>query len=102
MTTLIAHAGLTGPDIEALVVAGGFGSHIRLASAERIGLIPPGFAAKARTIGNGAGMGAAMILLSERVRMDSERIRDLAEVVELSTNPKFMEDYVEGMFFPAV
>lgn len=100
MTTLIDHAGLTGADIQALVVAGGFGSHIRLSAAERIGLIPPGFAGKARTIGNGAGMGAAMMLLSERVRLDSERIRDLSEVVELSTNPRFMEDYVEGMFFP--
>ena len=36
--------------------------------AERIGLLPGGFAAKVKPIGNAAGAGASMVLLSETMR----------------------------------
>ncbi|MDR0397439.1 MAG: ASKHA domain-containing protein [Oscillospiraceae bacterium] len=99
--TLLSETSLTIADVDALVVAGGFGSRIRVESAERIGLLPGGFAAKARAIGNGAGMGAAMALLSDGIREWSEAVVSEARVIELSTNPAFMAAYVEGMMFEA-
>ncbi|MDR1598773.1 MAG: ASKHA domain-containing protein [Oscillospiraceae bacterium] len=99
MLTLLSETGLAVGDVDALVVAGGFGSKIRVSSAERIGLLPGGFAAKARAIGNGAGMGAAMALLNDGIRVQSEGVVGAARVVELSTNPVFMDEYVEGMMF---
>lgn len=99
MKTLLHESGLTAQDVGELVIAGGFGSHIRAKSAERIGLIPRGLAAKARSIGNGAGTGAGMILLSEDERALADAAASEARVVELSANPVFMDAYVDGMMF---
>jgi uncharacterized 2Fe-2S/4Fe-4S cluster protein (DUF4445 family) len=99
MLTLLAESGLTAADIGTLVIAGGFGSHIRASSAERIGLIPKGLAAKAISIGNGAGVGAGMMLLNDDIRRQSESIDKVARVVDLSTNALFMNTYVNCMMF---
>lgn len=99
LLTLLDEAGLQPDEVEELLIAGGFGSRIRVASAERIGLIPPGFAAKARAIGNAAGAGASMVLLSEEIRRQSEGMIGQAKTVELSADPRFMEHYVDGMYF---
>lgn len=69
-------------------------------SAERIGLIPAGFAGKAYAIGNAAGAGAAMMLLSDAIRRQSEQIDRFAATVELAANPCFTNAYIEGMLFP--
>ncbi|GHU65098.1 hypothetical protein FACS1894184_00220 [Clostridia bacterium] len=99
LLTLLSETGITVDDVDALVVAGGFGSKIRVRSAERIGLLPKGFGAKARVIGNGAGMGAAMVLLNDELREQCSHIDSEARLIELSTNPVFMDEYVEGMMF---
>ena len=98
--TLIQTAGLHNADIAALKIAGGFGSFLNVQSAERIGLIPAGFAAKATAIGNAAAMGASMALLSRSALDESEQLARRTETVELSTSPTFMDAYVNGMLFP--
>lgn len=100
MQTLLKEAGYKPGDISELVIAGGFGSNINVRSAEKIGLIPAGFADKARSIGNAAGIGASMVLLSDDLRRQTEQIRSHARTVELSTNSFFMDAYIDGMMFP--
>lgn len=100
MMTLMQTAGYGCQDIGELVIAGGFGSNLDVRSAEGIGMIPPGFAKKAYAIGNAAGSGAAMILLSDTIREQSEEIDRLAATVELSTNAYFIDTYIMGMYFP--
>ena len=99
MRTLIAEAGLQAEAIAELVVAGGFGSRIDPVSAERIGLFPAGFAAKARAVGNAAGAGAAMVLLSDPIRREAEGMPAAVRTVELSSHPGFMDAYIDGMYF---
>lgn len=99
MLTLMGEAGMKPEDIGRLTIAGGFGAFIDANAAETIGLIPPGFAAKAVAVGNAAGTGASMTLLSEEIRRRSEALARRAETVELSTSPRFMEYYVENMLF---
>lgn len=99
MTTLIAEAGLKPEDVTRLYIAGGFGAFIDVQSAERIGLIPAGFAAKSQAIGNAAGAGATMTLLSEDMRQRSEWLAKESETVELSSSPLFMDAYVDNMMF---
>lgn len=97
--TLLKEAGLRPEEVRHMLIAGGFGSGIRPKSAERIGLIPEGFAEKAVSVGNAAGAGAAMMLLSEHFLHESEHLSMSAETVELASNPLFMEAYVSGMLF---
>lgn len=100
MITLMEEAKMSPQQVSELVIAGGFGSKIDVASAEAIGLIPAGFASKAKAIGNAAGAGAAMVLLSDAVREDTQRMGKVARTVELSTHPTFMDAYIDGMLFP--
>ncbi|MCL2507891.1 MAG: ASKHA domain-containing protein [Oscillospiraceae bacterium] len=99
ITSLLCEAGMTPEDVDALYIAGGFGSRIDCAAAERIGLIPRGFAKKARAIGNAAGAGASEMLLSKSALERSEDITKSAHTLELSTSKTFMDAYIDGMFF---
>src|SRR5436309_4775747 len=54
---LLHVAGLAPDDLDELMLAGGFGNYISIASALRIGLIPPVSPAKVRYVGNAATIG---------------------------------------------
>ena len=93
-------AGCTTDDVQEVFIAGGFGNYMDARSAERIGLLPGGFAAKVKPIGNAAGAGASMVLLSETMRKISEEMSKSIETLELSTDPVFIKEFTDQMLFP--
>ena len=72
MATLLAEHGLTVDDLDELLVAGAFGNHIEVESAQTIGLYPGIPRERIRQIGNAAGTGAGLMLLSMAERQDAE------------------------------
>ena len=100
--TLMHQAGVSAEDIHALYLAGGFGSHLDIASAARIGLFPRELAGRVKVIGNAALSGAAELLL------DTSRLAALSQIaarsrhVSLGGNPWFNEAYMEEMLFPEI
>ncbi|HID07779.1 MAG TPA: DUF4445 domain-containing protein, partial [Armatimonadetes bacterium] len=86
-------------EIEAVYIAGAFGSYIPKASAIRIGLLPPLPLDIIESVGNAAGMGAKLALLSERERRRAEEIARTVEHVELGTNPIYANAFFEAMAF---
>lgn len=100
MDTLIHESGLRYDDLDGILLCGGFGSRLRPSSAERIGLIPPGFSEKTMAIGNAAGNGAGQILQSAAKRREAQRIARQMEPVSLSASPYFQERYLASMRFP--
>lgn len=99
MRTLLHYASLDCDDISRLYVAGGFGSYLDIRNAGRIGLIPEELVSKVNVIGNAALTGAAMLLLNKELRVLTEKTVATAEVITLSSNPIFTEEYMERMFF---
>ena len=99
LETLLHEAGVGYDDIDEVALAGGFGSYLHPETCAAIGLIPRELVGKIRVLGNAAGSGAAMMLLSAEERAFSEEIAQRAEVIELSTNPVFMQRYVDEMYF---
>lgn len=97
--TLIHAFGIEEKDIEQLILAGGFGSFINTESAAGIGLIPDSLKSKAVAAGNAAGMGASAILLSKEAKNRAEDLAARAKTADLSTDPYFMEKYIECMMF---
>ena len=97
--TLLDTVGETADTLDRLVVAGGFGAHIRPESACAIGLFPPQALSKYKTAGNAAGRGAVLALLNENAagRMDSLARR--CEYLELSGSQVFQDHYIEQMMF---
>lgn len=97
--TLAQRAGVSLTEVSELLVAGGFGSTLDWSNAGLIGLIPRELAARARSVGNAALDGAAMLLLDVSLRAESEAAAREARTVELSTDPVFAQLYMDGMFF---
>jgi uncharacterized 2Fe-2S/4Fe-4S cluster protein (DUF4445 family) len=96
---LLRLAGLRETDIDRLIIAGAFGSYIKVASGITIGLFPDLPVARFAQVGNAAGLGVQRVLASTRER---DRARDLAircQYVELSSAPDFHKTFVTRIGF---
>ena len=100
INTLLRVSGVPQTEVNRLQIAGGFGSYLDLKSAARIGLFPFALQNKAEVLGNAALSGAVMLLMNRSLITQSEQLAKTAKTIELSTNPIFMEEYTENMFFP--
>lgn len=86
-------------EIANLYLAGGFGSYIDKRNACRIGLIPAELQHRIIAIGNSAGTGAMLSLLSLEQYKRTSIIKEMAEYVELSSTIEFQNEYVDSMYF---
>lgn len=98
--TLMEAAGVRPQEVETLYIAGGFGSHLNVESAARIGLIPAELAPRVKVIGNAALAGAARLLLDRESWGRVRAIARSARHINLGGNPSFNEHYMDQMFFP--
>ena len=97
---LIDAYGVDYDGIDALLLAGGFGSFIRPESAARIGLIPAELLDVTRAVGNTAAQGAQAALVSVQARQRLNKLQETMEYKELSGLPEFNDAYMEAMMFP--
>jgi len=86
--------------ISEVLLAGTFGNFIRRKNARAIGLIPNLPTEKIRFIGNAAGEGARMALLSQQARQKAAKIMVKVEYIELSGRADFQEEFMKAIFFP--
>jgi uncharacterized 2Fe-2S/4Fe-4S cluster protein (DUF4445 family) len=93
--------GVHPAELGAVLLAGAFGNFVRPSSALRIGLLPPVPLKRIRSVGNAAGVGAQMALLSRGERRQAQKLRSKVRYVELSGSPDFRDAYMDAMFFPA-
>ena len=98
--TLMKSLSVTKDKLDKIMLAGAFGNYIRKESAIRIGLLPKVPEEKILSLGNGAGAGASMALLSEKMRKKAEETAKFACHVELSKDTDFQNYYINGMNFP--
>ena len=98
--TLLTEVGLNIQDIEHIILAGGFGSHVDLEKAMVIGLLPEIDADKVTFIGNGSLMGARMSSLTNRIRKDVVHVTKKMTNFELSDTASYMDNYIAALFLP--
>jgi uncharacterized 2Fe-2S/4Fe-4S cluster protein (DUF4445 family) len=94
--------GIDFDDIDVFYLAGGFGRHIGVESAKRIGLVPNLPAAKIVQAGNTAIEGATIALLSKAKRQELEELVKRVQHCRLETHPSFFNFFVEGCQFKPV
>ena len=97
---LLQSLGTKTEEVDEIMLAGAFGSYIDKKSALRIGLLPNTGPEKICHIGNAAGVGACMALLSGAAKKQAELQSVEAEHVELALHPAFEREYLQGMYFP--
>ena len=97
---LMAAAGITLEDIEQVIIAGAFGTHLNLESAIGIGLLPKLPRHRFSQVGNAAGTGARMVLVSETERHRIETLGRRIQYIELGGNPNFQQWFSQSLKFP--
>ena len=97
--TLMEQAQVTAAEIETLYIAGGFGSHLNVASAAAIGLIPGELEKKVCVLGNAALSGAARLLLDREQISGAEQLAERCVHVNLGGNSRFSQYFMEEMLF---
>lgn len=97
---LMQQMGVTANDLHEVLLAGSFGSYINPASARTIGLVPWVPVDRIVAVGNSAGEGAKIALLSFREREAANRIPEFIEYVELSGRSEFNDIFTDVLGFP--
>lgn len=96
--TLLDIAGLGLAELDSVVLAGTFASHLNLASTVDIGLIPQLSLHKLRTAGNAAHAGAVKALLDQRAFDRLCRQANTITHVELGGSATFSMYFMESMY----
>jgi uncharacterized 2Fe-2S/4Fe-4S cluster protein (DUF4445 family) len=87
---LRAH-GLADEDINEVIIAGAFGSYIDVASAIAIGMLPDLPLQRFHQVGNAAGTGARLALISGQQRAIAADVAAGMRYLELASLPNFQE-----------
>ena len=86
--------------VDRIVLAGAFGSHIDVKYAMVLGMIPDCDLEKVHAAGNAAGTGARIALLNQKARDEIERVVKTIEKIETAVEPRFQEHFVQAMGIP--
>jgi uncharacterized 2Fe-2S/4Fe-4S cluster protein (DUF4445 family) len=100
--TVFSEYGVDFDEIEVFYLAGGFGRHIGVEAAQRIGLIPNLPVERVVQAGNASIEGATIALLSEEKRSEMEAMVRRVEHCRLETHPRFFDFFVEGCQFKPI
>ncbi|MBI2829671.1 MAG: DUF4445 domain-containing protein [Chloroflexi bacterium] len=87
---------LTEEQISRVIIAGAFGSYIDVSSAIAVGLLPPLSLNCFQQVGNAAGMGAKLALLSMKKREEAQAIASRIHYVELASIAGFKRTFIEA------
>ena len=87
-------------DINKLFIAGAFGTHIDIENARFIGIYPEIPLEKVKRIGNAAGTGSRMCLVSGLMRKIAEEISKKVEYIELAVQPDFQNVFLNSHYLP--
>lgn len=96
---LMQELGICEKDITEILLAGAFGNYMDPHSSCVIGLIPGELESKVKMVGNAAGTGAKLALLSRSEFKRSVDIADSVEYVELGAYHKFNSIFAAEMCF---
>lgn len=102
ITILLKRAEVSPGDLEAILLAGAFGSFVGTSSALAVGLLPPVAPSKVRTVGNAALAGTGAALRSVDERAYAEELRKKTVHVDLSLDQQFSMEFGMAMMFPEI
>jgi len=98
---LLDEAGLHEEQIDQVIIAGAFGHYIDLASAVAIDMLPNLPLDRFAQIGNAAGIGAKLALVSYPHRATAQSIAARSHYIELLGTADFNRSFMHAMTFPA-
>jgi uncharacterized 2Fe-2S/4Fe-4S cluster protein (DUF4445 family) len=98
INVLLETNGLTADEIDRVIIAGAFGTYINVPSAITIGMLPRLPLDRFRQVGNAAGMGAKLALISRSKRAEAQTLASRIGYIELATVPQFARTFAQAMY----
>ncbi len=98
INVLLEVAGLEAKDIQHFIVAGAFGTYLDVESAVAIRMFPDLPRERFTQVGNAAGLGAQLMLVSAAERAAAFEFARQMTYVELITHPNFKDIFMESMY----
>ena len=95
---LVEAEGLTESDLEQIIIAGAFGTFIDVRSAITIGMLPDLPLERFKQVGNAAGTGARLALISKSEREKARQIAQRDGYIELAKMPNFNRKFAEATY----
>lgn len=95
---LLSKAGMVAAEINEFIIAGAFGTYIDIPNAIKIGMFPEVPIERFTQVGNAAGMGAILTLLSSDQRVITQEFINKVEYVELTTYKDFQKEYIKDLY----
>ena len=95
---LLEANGCAEDEIKQVIVAGAFGTYIDVASAVTIGMLPSLPLDRFRQVGNAAGMGAKLALVSLKQRAEAQAVASKVNYIELASAPNFNQTFMQASY----
>jgi uncharacterized 2Fe-2S/4Fe-4S cluster protein (DUF4445 family) len=95
---LLKESGNTEDDLDLVIIAGAFGTYLDIESAITIGMFPQLSTERFIQVGNAAGTGARMALLSSSKRLEAHFLASKVRYLELATNAEFNDTFIRASF----
>jgi len=96
---LLKEAGMTASQLDGILLAGAFGSNLRPQSIQGIGMLPHVPTEIITPVGNAAGAGAVLALLSKSDLDLASSLASRTEHIELSLSRDFQRTFLEAIEF---
>ena len=96
----LSSRGVQPSEIVNIYMAGAFGTYINRESAVNVGMIPEFNTLDIQQVGNAAGTGARMALLSGGVREEAQTISRKVEYIELATVAEYNQAFLDALLLP--
>ena len=95
---LLEANGCSEEDIGQVIIAGAFGTYIDVASAVAAGMLPSLPLNRFRQVGNAAGMGAKLALISLHKRAEAQEMASRVKYIELGGAPRFERTFMQASY----
>jgi uncharacterized 2Fe-2S/4Fe-4S cluster protein (DUF4445 family) len=95
---LLKEGGRSADEIEEVIIAGAFGTYVDVESAVTVGMLPRLPLSRFRQVGNAAGMGAQIALISSAMRKQAEGLASRIRYIELGGSPQFSSIFVQACY----
>jgi len=93
---LLAQGNIAATEIDKIIIAGAFGSYIDISNAVAIGMLPGLPLNRFHQVGNAAGTGARILLLSAARREEMKNLLTRIKYLELGGTPQFSKAFTRA------
>ena len=94
---VLRELGLIATELERIYIAGAFGSYIQATDAIYLGLLPPVNPERVKPMGNTAGQGSVLSLVSTAALEEVNRLAAMVEHLDLASDPEFTTIFTEAL-----